>query len=96
MGDAGYFKDPVAGHGLSDAFRDAELLTGAVLTSDLEGYELVRNTLSTPLFDHIEAFTALGWYAAGARNALLDFAVAMEAESDALREHRDAVLGAVH
>lgn len=91
VGDAGYFKDPVAGHGLSDAFRDAELLTEAVLTGDLEGFERVRDALSTPLFDHIERFTALGWDADGARDALLHFAVAMAEESDALREHRDAV-----
>jgi flavin-dependent dehydrogenase len=95
VGDAGYFKDPVAAHGLSDAFRDAELLTEAVLANDLAGYERVRDGLSTPLFDQIENFTALGWDAAGARNALVDFALAMAAESDALREHRDAVRAAV-
>ena len=96
VGDAGYFKDPVAGHGLSDAFRDAELLAEAVLTDDLERYELVRDMLSTPLFDHIESFAALDWDSAGARDALLNFALAMAAESDALCEHRDTVRGAMH
>ncbi len=29
VGDAGYHRDPITGHGLTDAFRDAELLAGA-------------------------------------------------------------------
>lgn len=30
VGDAGYFRDAVTGHGMSDAFRDAELLARAI------------------------------------------------------------------
>ena len=30
MGDAGYSRDPITGHGMTDAFRDAELLATAV------------------------------------------------------------------
>ncbi|GAA2353190.1 NAD(P)/FAD-dependent oxidoreductase [Dactylosporangium salmoneum] len=30
VGDAGYHRDPLTGHGLSDAYRDAELLAGAL------------------------------------------------------------------
>ena len=30
VGDAGYFRDAVTGHGISDAFRDAELLARAI------------------------------------------------------------------
>jgi flavin-dependent dehydrogenase len=30
VGDAGYHRDPITGHGISDAFRDAELLAGAI------------------------------------------------------------------
>jgi flavin-dependent dehydrogenase len=29
-GDAGYHRDPITGHGITDAFRDAELLAGAL------------------------------------------------------------------
>ena len=29
VGDAGYFKDPITAHGITDALRDAELLAGA-------------------------------------------------------------------
>ena len=30
VGDAGYHRDPITGHGISDAFRDAELLATAI------------------------------------------------------------------
>jgi flavin-dependent dehydrogenase len=30
VGDAGYHRDPITGHGISDAFRDAELLAEAI------------------------------------------------------------------
>jgi flavin-dependent dehydrogenase len=30
VGDAGYHRDAITGHGISDAFRDAELLAGAL------------------------------------------------------------------
>jgi flavin-dependent dehydrogenase len=33
VGDAGYFKDPLTAHGITDALRDAELLARAVLAS---------------------------------------------------------------
>ena len=31
VGDAGYFKDPITTHGITDALRDAELLADAIL-----------------------------------------------------------------
>ena len=33
VGDAGYWKDPISAHGLTDAFRDAELLARAIVSS---------------------------------------------------------------
>lgn len=39
VGDAGYHRDPITGHGITDAFRDAELLADALhssLTGDLD------------------------------------------------------------
>ena len=55
VGDAGYHKDPAAGDGISDAFRDAELLTDAIdagfsgrapLDEALAAYEQERNAAS--------------------------------------------------
>jgi 2-polyprenyl-6-methoxyphenol hydroxylase-like FAD-dependent oxidoreductase len=60
VGDAGYHKDPITAQGISDAFRDAELLTEAVdaglsgqrpLEEALSGYEQARNAAALPLYE---------------------------------------------
>lgn len=60
VGDAGYIKDPVTGQGITDAFRDAELLAGALddawsgrESSDdaLAAYETQRNNAALPLYE---------------------------------------------
>jgi 2-polyprenyl-6-methoxyphenol hydroxylase-like FAD-dependent oxidoreductase len=59
VGDAAYHRDPVTGHGMSDAFRDADLLAEAiddVLAGEdeaaaLGSYERRRVAMLTPLFD---------------------------------------------
>ncbi|MDH5521184.1 MAG: hypothetical protein OEZ14_11710, partial [Acidimicrobiia bacterium] len=61
VGDAGYFKDPAAAHGISDAVRDAELLSEAILGGDLENYERLRDDLSTGLFTILERIAGFDW-----------------------------------
>jgi 2-polyprenyl-6-methoxyphenol hydroxylase-like FAD-dependent oxidoreductase len=60
VGDAGYHRDAVTGHGLSDAYRDAELLSVAldqVLSGEaaedttLAGYQARRDQALRPVFD---------------------------------------------
>jgi 2-polyprenyl-6-methoxyphenol hydroxylase-like FAD-dependent oxidoreductase len=64
VGDAGYHRDPITGHGITDAFRDAELLAealGAVLGSGvteqdaLSDYQRQRDRLSAETFVITEA-----------------------------------------
>lgn len=95
VGDAGFFKDPAAAHGLSDALRDAELLSAAILTSNLDDYERVRDTLSMPLFEHIDRLASLDWQPHESAKLLAEMGRAMAAETDALRLHRasSAVFG---
>jgi 2-polyprenyl-6-methoxyphenol hydroxylase-like FAD-dependent oxidoreductase len=59
VGDAGYHKDPLTAQGISDAFRDAELLSGAIddgfsgrrpLQEALAAYERERNEVAEPLY----------------------------------------------
>ncbi|MBM3948410.1 MAG: FAD-dependent monooxygenase [SAR202 cluster bacterium] len=61
VGDTGYNKDPITAFGISDAFRDAELLAQALdaglsglqqLDQALEGYEQKRNAVAMPLYEH--------------------------------------------
>jgi len=61
VGDAGYFKDPFAAHGISDAFRDAELLVDAVVGEDLPRYEARRDRLSLPVFEWLERIASYDW-----------------------------------
>jgi 2-polyprenyl-6-methoxyphenol hydroxylase-like FAD-dependent oxidoreductase len=60
VGDAGYHRDPITGYGLSDAYRDAELLATAldqVLRGErgengaLAGYQRCRDAASQEIFD---------------------------------------------
>jgi flavin-dependent dehydrogenase len=57
VGDAGYHRDPITGHGITDAFRDAELLTRSVddhlrgRATDLSGYETARDAALRETFD---------------------------------------------
>jgi 2-polyprenyl-6-methoxyphenol hydroxylase-like FAD-dependent oxidoreductase len=61
VGDAGYFKDPFAAHGISDAFRDAELLVEATTDGDFARYERLRDELSMPLFVVLEQIASFDW-----------------------------------
>jgi flavin-dependent dehydrogenase len=68
VGDAGYFKDPLTAHGISDALRDAELLADAVAgggAAALAEYEERRDALSHELFDTTEAIASFEWDNAG-------------------------------
>ncbi|MEL7151493.1 MAG: NAD(P)/FAD-dependent oxidoreductase [Pseudomonadota bacterium] len=62
VGDAGYFKDPLTAHGITDAFRDAELLSQTILTGgSLYDYEATRNAWSAELFAVTNRIAALDW-----------------------------------
>jgi flavin-dependent dehydrogenase len=60
VGDAGYHKDPSTAQGITDSFRDAELLSEAIddgfsgrrlLADALADYEEKRNTAVMPMYD---------------------------------------------
>ena len=69
VGDAGYFKDPLSTHGMTDALRDAELvaralaaiLEGADETDALAGYQATRDALSLPLFEVVDTIASHRW-----------------------------------
>lgn len=70
VGDAGYTKDPISAHGISDALRDAELCARAVdkalrnpeeEAEALDWYETLRDGLSGRLFEESEALARFEW-----------------------------------
>lgn len=63
-GDAGYFKDPITAHGMTDALRDAELLANAAAEGSdaaLARYGEVRDALSMPLFEVTDDVASFDW-----------------------------------
>jgi flavin-dependent dehydrogenase len=95
VGDAGYYKDPITAHGITDALRDAELLAGAVLATPSGGadrrdalldYQRSRDQLSEPLFALTERIASYRWDLAELRDLLYALSRAMRPEVDALRQ----------
>jgi flavin-dependent dehydrogenase len=93
VGDAGYWKDPISAHGITDALRDAELLAGAVFrglgSADAEdearwlhGYHEARNWLSTDLFDITDRIATHRWTDDDIDGILRSLSAAMAAEVD--------------
>jgi 2-polyprenyl-6-methoxyphenol hydroxylase-like FAD-dependent oxidoreductase len=93
VGDAGYFKDPLSAHGLTDALRDAELLARAVIAvvlggvderDALAGYQARRDALATALFDVVDIIAGHGWTGSEIPTLLLQLNAAMADEVEAL------------
>ena len=59
VGDAGQHKDPILALGISDAFRDAELLAEAIIDDELETYGARRDALARPGFESTVEFAGL-------------------------------------
>jgi 2-polyprenyl-6-methoxyphenol hydroxylase-like FAD-dependent oxidoreductase len=93
VGDAGYFKDPISAHGLTDALRDAELLARAIVAHVRDGageveafdqYAATRDRLSLPLFDVVDRIASHQWDMAEIANLLLQLNSAMADEVETL------------
>jgi menaquinone-9 beta-reductase len=64
LGDAGYYKDPLTAHGITDALRDAELLARAIARfglDDLTSYERERDDLSLEFLHATDRIASFRW-----------------------------------
>jgi 2-polyprenyl-6-methoxyphenol hydroxylase-like FAD-dependent oxidoreductase len=85
VGDAGYFKDPITTHGMTDALRDAELCAEAVLAwhsgceepSAFAAYQRTRDRLSHDMINVTEAVAAYDWNLDRVRHLLREVSSAM-------------------
>jgi flavin-dependent dehydrogenase len=92
VGDAGYFKDPISAHGLTDAMRDAELLvravvdgwTGRASLDALAGYQETRDRISADLFDITDRIASQQWDDAEISELLIRLSASMNAEMELL------------
>jgi menaquinone-9 beta-reductase len=85
VGDAGYFKDPLTAHGITDALRDAEILARAVLSGrpqSLQLYQDMRDELSHALFDITDDIASFRWNMEQVKTLHTQLSAAMRAETD--------------
>jgi flavin-dependent dehydrogenase len=64
VGDAGYFKDPLTSHGITDALRDAETLADAINAGSdeaLADYQEQRDAASVEFFETTDAIASFEW-----------------------------------
>jgi 2-polyprenyl-6-methoxyphenol hydroxylase-like FAD-dependent oxidoreductase len=88
VGDAGYFKDPLTAHGITDALRDAELLARALIKGGdaaLEEYQSIRDELVMGLFDVTDRIASFDWSLEEVKVMHLTLSKEMNAEVDLVR-----------
>jgi flavin-dependent dehydrogenase len=91
VGDAGYFKDPITTHGMTDALRDAELFADAVLAGPSRfdeaaaAYQHTRDRLSYDMINVTEAVAGYDWNLDRLRRLLREVSAAMGDEVDHLQ-----------
>jgi flavin-dependent dehydrogenase len=64
VGDAGFFRDPLTAHGITDALRDAEGAASAILggaSADFRRYEAERDEVASRILDATEKIVAFDW-----------------------------------
>jgi menaquinone-9 beta-reductase len=89
VGDAGYFKDPITAHGITDALRDAAILARAITVAgpDAVGhYQAERDELSLRLFRVTGRIASFEWTADEIGDHLLEAKDAMAEEVAAMTD----------
>lgn len=87
VGDAGYFKDPITAHGITDALRDAAILARAITTGgpdSVRHYQAERDEHSLRLFRVTGRIASFDWNADDIGDHLLELKDAMAEEVAAL------------
>lgn len=79
VGDAGLFRDPITAHGISDAFRDAELLAEAIVAGRPAEYATRRDAMAAGIVRLTHRIAALNWTAEEIRALHVDLNRAMKA-----------------
>jgi 2-polyprenyl-6-methoxyphenol hydroxylase-like FAD-dependent oxidoreductase len=93
VGDAGFTKDPISAHGMSDALRDAELCARAIDLSlrdpgrepaAMSQYQEVRDRLSRPILELSSELAGFRWDVARASTIMRGLSVAVKDECDVM------------
>ena len=93
-GDAGWWKDPLSTHGITDALRDAEALAGAVVAGAasaraaqiaLADYQAQRDRCALPMHPIVDRLASHEWDLTEARRLLQALSSVMADEVEAIR-----------
>jgi 2-polyprenyl-6-methoxyphenol hydroxylase-like FAD-dependent oxidoreductase len=87
-GDAGYFKDPLTAHGITDALVEADYLAAAIAADTdaaLSAYALARDERVRGLFDVTDRIASFAWTLDEVRSMHKELAAKMSDEVTALR-----------
>jgi 2-polyprenyl-6-methoxyphenol hydroxylase-like FAD-dependent oxidoreductase len=96
-GDAGSFEDPLSTHGITDALRDASLLSEAITrihtgnateAEALSAYQSTRDALALPLLTKADAISSYRWTVTEVQRLLLDASSAMSEQFEATQNQR--------
>jgi len=85
VGDAGYFKDPLTAHGITDALRDAELLSKAISiggTQALKAYQRERDEVSLPFLRVTDVIASFSWDIDQVKQLHAELSAVMRTETD--------------
>jgi len=97
VGDAGYFRDPITAHGITDALREAEFLARAVLEGTREAvrrYAGSRHERLRAFFEVTDRLAAFDWTLEEAREHHLVLSKEMKRLADTQREFQGAAASA--
>ena len=89
VGDAGFFRDPITSHGISDALRDAEGLARAILDGSeaaFAAWQQQRDLVANQVLDTTDAVAGFDWTLADIGERHRRFSAVMKAEAKALAE----------
>ena len=98
VGDAGYFRDPLTAHGISDALRDAELLSRSLVRGGDRGlldYEAERNRTGRAMMDVTDGIASLAWSMDEVKALHLDLSRAMNVGVQMIRGWDEESVAAV-
>ncbi|RUW26460.1 hypothetical protein EOA38_27070, partial [Mesorhizobium sp. M1E.F.Ca.ET.041.01.1.1] len=87
VGDAGFFRDPLTAHGISDALRDAAGLAHAVLDGSAAAFaawQQERDRFANQILDTTDAVAGFDWTLADIGERHRRFSAVMKAEVQAL------------
>lgn len=87
VGDAGYFRDPITAHGITDALHDAELLSRAVVGGDraMASFQAARDERVRGLLDVTTRISSFEWSLDEVKDYHLDLNREMNAQIAAVR-----------